>query len=53
MEGWGDLTGLPLDPERVLEARKKQLSYMEQKKVRTIISRDKAKEGGRLSRLFG
>ena len=26
MEAWDDLTGLPLDPKRVLEARKKELS---------------------------
>ena len=46
MKAWGDLTGLPLDPKKVLEARKKELSYVEQKKVWAIISRDKAKENG-------
>ena len=31
MEAWGDLTGLPLDPKGVMEARQKELSYVEKK----------------------
>ena len=46
MEAWDDLTGLPLDPKGVLEARQKELSYVEQKKVWTIVSRDTAKDNG-------
>jgi len=46
MEAWDDLTGLLLDPKGVLEARQKELSYVEQKKVWTIASRDKAKDNG-------
>jgi len=46
MEAWDDLTGLPLDPKGVLEARQKELSYVEQKKVWTIASRDKANDNG-------
>ena len=46
MEAWDDLTGLPSDPKRVLEARQKELSYVEQKKVWTIASRNKAKDNG-------
>ena len=46
MEAWDDLTGLLLDPKGVLEARQKELSYVEQKKAWTIVSRDKAKDNG-------
>ena len=46
MEPCDDLTGLPLDPKGVLGARQNKLSYVEQKKVWTIVSRDKAKDNG-------
>ena len=46
LEAWGDLTGLPLDHEGVLEARRKELTYVEQKKVWDIVSREKARENG-------
>ena len=46
MEAWGDLTGLPSDPKGVMEARQKELSYVEQKKVWNIASWDKAGENG-------
>ena len=46
MEAWGDLTGLPLDPKGVMEARRKELAYVEQKKVWDIASREKARENG-------
>ena len=29
MEAWDDLTGLPLDPNGIMEARQKELSYVE------------------------
>ena len=55
MGAWDDLTGLPLDPKGVMEARQKELSYVEQKKVWTIVSRDKARENtdGKSSRPAG
>ena len=46
LEAWGDLTGLALDPRRVLEARQKELDYIEKKKVWEIVSRDKARANG-------
>ena len=33
LEAWDDLTGLSLDPRGVLEARQKELDYIEKKKV--------------------
>ena len=39
LEAWGDLTGLPFDPKVVLEARRKELAYVDQKKVWGIVSR--------------
>ena len=46
LEAWDDSTGLPLDPKGVLEARQKELSYVEGKKVWTIVSGEKAKDNG-------
>ena len=46
MEAWDELTDLPLDPKGVMEARQKELSYVEQKKMWNMFSRDKAKENG-------
>ena len=40
LEAWGDLTGLPLDPKGVMEARRKELTYAEQKKVWDSVSRE-------------
>ena len=47
LEAWDDLTGLPLDPKGVMEARRKELTYVEQKKVWDIASGEKARENGR------
>ena len=46
LEAWDDLTGLSLDPRGVLEARQKELDYIEKKKVWEIVSRDKARANG-------
>mgnify|MGYP006061933577 CR=1 FL=1 len=46
LEAWDDLTGLPLDPKGVLEARRKELEYVDQKKVWDIVSREKARANG-------
>ena len=42
----GRLTGLPLDPKGVMEARQKELSYVGQEKVWSIVSRGRARENG-------
>ena len=46
LEAWDDLTGLSLNPRGVLEARQKELDYIEQKQVWEIVSRDKARANG-------
>ena len=46
LEAWGDLTGLPSDPKGVLEARRKELTYVYQKKVWDIVSREEARSNG-------
>ena len=46
LEAWDDLTGLALDPRGVLEARQKDLAYIEKKKVWEIVSIDKARANG-------
>ena len=46
LEAWDDLTGLSLDPKGVLEARQKELDYIEKKEVWEIVSRDKAIANG-------
>ena len=33
LEAWGDLTGLSLNPRGVLEARRKELEYIDQEKT--------------------
>ena len=45
-EAWDDLTGLPLDPKGVLEARRKGLEYIDQKNVWDIVPREKARANG-------
>ena len=46
LEAWDDLTGLSFDPRGVLEARQKELDYIEKKQVWEIVSRDKARANG-------
>ena len=46
LEAWGDLTGLSLNPRGVLEARRKELEYIEQTNVWDIVSREKARQNG-------
>ena len=46
LEAWDDLTGLSLNPRGVLEARRKELEYIEQKNVWDIVSMGKARQNG-------
>ena len=46
LEARGDFTGLPLEPKGVLEARRKELAYVDQKNVWDIVSREKAGANG-------
>ena len=43
---WGDVTGQELDPSEVAKARSKEMSYVEAKKVWTLIPRKKAHQNG-------
>ena len=41
LEAWGDLTGLSQDPKGVLEARQKELDYIQKKQVWEITPRER------------
>ena len=43
---WDDVTGQELDPSEVAKARSKEMSYVEAKKVWTLIPRKKAHQNG-------
>ena len=43
---WGDISSAPLDPERVIEARKLEIAYAEKKPVWEKIPRKLAKDKG-------
>jgi hypothetical protein len=46
MAAWEDLTGVPLNPKKVMEARQKELEYISDRNVWTVISREVAKRNG-------
>ena len=46
LEAWDDLTGLSLNPRGVLEARRKELEYIEHKNVWDIVPREEARQNG-------
>ena len=41
LEAWGDFTGLSLNPRGVLEARRTELAYIDQKNVWGIVPRER------------
>ena len=43
---WGDISSAPLNPEKVVEARKLEIDYAEKKPVWKKIPRSMAKEKG-------
>jgi hypothetical protein len=46
MVAWDDITGMQLDPKMVMEARKKELGYVKDKKVWRVMSRAEARRRG-------
>ena len=44
LEAWDDLTGLSLDPKGVLDARRQELEYIDQKNVWDVAPREEARQ---------